>query len=124
MPALQNFSIAAGDDLSVTFNLDPTDGISLDGATVNWRAYDQTSGSVTSFVPVIAKATGSGITIPTSPANEFVVRIEAADSIPLLGNYYHTAQLVDVGGNTATICAGIMTVTAAPINYNFEGDSP
>ena len=123
MPALQNFSIASGDNLDVTFKLDPDDGISLVNATVNWRAYSQTSGSTFSMVPVITKATDSpgGVVIDTSPPDTFVVTLEAADTINLLGNYYHSAQTVDVGGNVATIVAGIMTVTASPINANLEG---
>ena len=126
MPALQNFPIAAGDNLNVTFHLDPADGISLVNATVNWRAYSQTSGSVTSLVPIIVKSTGSpgDIVIAASPPDTFVVSLVIEDTISLLGNYYHSATTVDAGGNPATIVAGIMTVTASPINANLEGSSP
>ncbi len=115
---LSNFSIASGDDLDKPFQIDAADGISLVGASIAWRVYDQTSGSVSSLVPIIVKSTDSpdgGISIPTSPA---------ADTISLLGNYYHSAQVVDSGGKVTTVFSGIMTVTASPINANLEGSSP
>jgi hypothetical protein len=120
MPAIQDFSVPQGDDMDVVFNLDPTDQISLTGATVTWAAFEQNFAVPTSLASggeVILKAsTALGqITILPSPL-QFIVHLASADTISLPpGNYYHEAAIQDVNGNRATVTQGMMAVTLAMI---------
>ena len=114
MPVIQNFSVAAGDDLEINFVLDADTPIDLDGADIYWNVYEQAYGIPNSDVePVIAK-TPSDITIG-SPADNFTVFLTEEDTEDLLRNYYHEAHVVDVNGNTTTVTIGIMTVTQTEI---------
>lgn len=112
MTSFQNFSVTAGDALDVTFDLDPTDNISLDVATVYFQAYSEFSGVADGLSgPVIAKdsATG-GITIIQSP-DQFIVHLQPVDTANLLANYRFEALIIDADNNPASVTKGIMTVT-------------
>jgi len=55
MTVIQDFPLPANNDMDVTFTIDPTDNISLVGATVEWRAWASAFG-VPSGDPLITKA--------------------------------------------------------------------
>jgi hypothetical protein len=115
MPIIQNFSVAAGDDLDINFVLDPNSGLDLTGADIYWNVYEQAYGIPDSSTPpVIVKSTPADITIG-SPADNFTVTLIETDTENLLRNYYHEAHVVDVNGNTSTVTVGIMTVTQTEI---------
>jgi hypothetical protein len=116
MAKIQDFSVARGDDLDVTFVMDPTDNIDLVGATLTLAAYAEAFGVVdpTTLVVLKSSATG-GITIIESPG-EYVVHLTNHDITWLGGNYYHESEVEDAGGNHATVCQGTMAVTVALIN--------
>jgi len=56
---------------------------------------------------LISKSLGAGITIlpldaTTNPnQNKYVIKLDGSDTAPLLGNYYHESELIDVAGNSS-----------------------
>lgn len=117
MAKIQDFPVSRGDDQDVQFIMDPTDSdLVLVNGTVNWAAYNETFGVANPESMMIFKSSlDGGITILESPG-EYIVHLTNHDTTNLGGNYYHESELVDEGGNHATICQGTMTVTTALIN--------
>lgn len=119
MPVIQNISLPAGDNADITFNIDGTNVIDLNGATIYWRVFDHVWG-IPEGAAVLSKATDAlaiddTIEIPGSPADVFVVPIRADDTKGMLGNYYHEAIVIDVAGNPYTVTTGMFTVTQTKI---------
>ena len=116
MAKIQDFPVARGDDLDVLFVMDPTDDLVLTNGTMTWAAYAEAFGVADPTTMVVEKSSNNGgITVLESPG-EFTVHLTNHDTSALGGNYYHEAELVDEGGNHATVCQGTMTVTTALIN--------
>ncbi len=111
MSVIQNFSAPAGDDLEIVFVFDPGYAVAEDGAVVEWKVYDQSVGIPDLSEPILSKSTSDGIDFPPSPGTEFTVRLNSADTVDLLGNYYHEAKVTDINGDLSTVTTGIMTVT-------------
>lgn len=112
MPIVQNFSIPAGDDTNLNFDVDPDDGVSLVGSTIYWRVFEQVFGlPVAGSEPVIEKYTDNGLQVTDPDEQTFTVELDREDTIGLLRNYYHEATIKDVDGNYVTVTTGIMTVT-------------
>ena len=113
MPNIQDFSVPANNTALVTCDVTTViPGDTLDGSTVEWFAYQQLHGVTTSTV-VLAKTSssaGGGINILSSPPMTFTIEIDAADTINLLGNFYHEATVIDEGGSRVTVLYGLMTV--------------
>jgi hypothetical protein len=105
----QNFSIPAGYNEVITFDVDPAVTPSLQGMVVWWRVYEQHFG-IPDSVPIIEKALPDIISID-SPLS-FTVQLYTADTISLLRNYYHEATIADAMGEVIGGSFGIMTVTA------------
>lgn len=116
MPVIQNISVPAGDDIEITFNIDDTTVIDLNGADIKWNVYEQAYG-LPDGAPVIVKATNVAdeIDVPGSPADIFIVKLTGEDTKGMLHNYYHEAYVEDVNGNRNTITVGIFTVTPTKI---------
>jgi hypothetical protein len=114
IPLIQNFSIAAGDVVEIPVLIDPSFALTLDGATIWWRAYEQEYSNPTPDTPaVVTKGTDKSppdISVPGSPPDTFIFDLLEADTIGLLRNYYHEATVIDVDGNRSTVMVGIMTV--------------
>lgn len=109
---IQNFSVPAGDSVDINFDIDPDDGVSLVGATIYWRAYEQQFGQPLPGVdPVIEKYTDHGLQVTDPEAQKFTVELDRTDTIDLLRNYYHEATIRDPNDNWVTVTLGIMTVT-------------
>lgn len=109
----QNFSVNAGNDTIITIDIDPDDGITLVGATIEWKVYEQALGQPTAGVdPVISKDNGvDGTIVVTDPDTQTLeIPLLPADTVSLLRNYYHEATVVDLTRGTITIAVGIMTV--------------
>lgn len=109
---LRNISVSANDDVSINFDA----SVDLTGATVTWRAFDQSYGIPTLDIdPVLEKSSvsGGGIEILESPPTQFILSIDAVDTLDLLRNYYYEA-LVTAPSRSTIIC-GIMTVTPTEI---------
>jgi hypothetical protein len=121
MPIIQNFSVPAGDSVQVSFVVQPDpDGdedISLHNATVNWRVYPALQGvRVAGADPLIAKVSPTNIQIIESP-KMFIASIDRADTLAMLGNYYHEATVTSPGGEIVTVTIGTMNV--APTENRF-----
>jgi hypothetical protein len=109
----QNFSVNAGNDTIITIDIDPDDGITLLGATIEWRVYEQALGQpVVGIDPVIQKDNDAGGTIEvTDPDTQtLTIPLTPDDTVGLLRNYYHEATVTDPSRGTITIALGIMTV--------------
>lgn len=109
----QNFSVYANNDTDVTIDIDPDDNITLVGATIIWRAYEQEFGQPVAGVdPVVQKDNGVGGTIVViDPVTQTLkIPLTKADTVGLLRNYAHEATVTDTDGNTVTVANGIMTV--------------
>ena len=113
---IQNFSVPAGNDVSISLQVDPDTGLTtLVGTHIVWRAYEQVFGiALSDGSPpfLLEKSTTDGsIVILPSPPMECQIKLASGDTASLLRNYYHQTQLIDQAGNTSTINCGIMTVT-------------
>ena len=111
-PKIQNFSVPAGDGVDLNWDVDPDAGVSLIGADIIWRAYEQEFGlPVAGSDPVISKRLDDGIQIDDPTALTFTVTIDRADTVGLLRNYYHEATVISEEGIWVTVTVGAMTVT-------------
>ncbi len=59
--------------------------------------------------PIITKTLGIGITMLPG-GTSFMIKLDATDTEPLVGLYYHEARLTDIAGNLSTTF----------YSYNFE----
>lgn len=104
----QNFTIAAGYNQIITFNVDPAVTPSLVDTTILWRVYEQQFGiPIAGSAPIIEKP-GVGIDTPLS----FTVQLETVDTIDLLRNYYHEATIINALDEMIGGSFGIMTIIA------------
>src|SRR3990167_4295716 len=88
---IQNFIMVAGDTKTLVVTVEDAEGtaVSITGATIKWRcarSYGKTAS--------ITKATGgSGIAITDGAGGEFTVTLNASDTVSLVGNFYHEAEI-------------------------------
>jgi hypothetical protein len=109
---VRDFTIAAGDDLAVTYDLN-LDGDTIDGAVVFWNAYQMSQGvPLPNVASLISKSSEEPdqIIIIDSPKS-FQVLLVRPDTLNLSpGNYYTEATVIDASGNFITVGTGLMTV--------------
>jgi hypothetical protein len=108
----QNFTIAAGYNQIITFNVNPAVTPSLVDTTIWWRVYEQAFGIPTGE-PIIQKSSldsPSDVIGLDSPLS-FLVQLYTADTIDLLRNYYHEATILNALQEVIGGSFGIMTVT-------------
>lgn len=109
----QNFSVYAGNNFDITIDIDPDDGITLVGAQIYWKLYEQQFGQPIAGVdPVLSKSNQSGGTIVvTDPVTQTLkIPLESNDTVALLRNYYHETTVVDPDRGEITVATGIATV--------------
>jgi hypothetical protein len=109
----QNFSVSAGNDVEITLDIDPDDGITLVGANIVWNVYEQKYGQPVAGVDaVIQKSNGVGgtIVVEDPDTQKLKIPLVPSDTIDLLRNYYHEATVIDPDRGTITVAEGIMTV--------------
>jgi Protein of unknown function (DUF4054) len=108
----QNFSLHAGNDTEVFFDLGPDEnGLNLEFVqALTWDAYRQVQGVRESAAPIISKAVGSGIEVTDPLLMQFTITLAGEDSAELAGNYYHEVRIVADHGEVTTAATGLMTV--------------
>lgn len=109
----QNFSVNAGNDTIITIDIDPDDGITLLGAAIDWRVYEQALGQpVAGAAPVIQKDNRvNGTIVVIDPVTQkLTIPLTPDDTVGLLRNYYHETTVLDPDRGTITVAVGIMTV--------------
>jgi len=111
----QNFSIPAGYNEIITFDVNPVVIPNLLNTIVWWRLYPQKFGipdfGQSGVSPILEKSSLTGdIVILESPVS-FTVQMHTADTIGLLRNYYHEASIINAVGEVIGGSWGIMTVT-------------
>lgn len=105
----QNFTIVAGYNQVLTFNVDPAVTPSLVDTVIWWRVYEQVVGiPVAGSSPIIVK-TDPDIVSLDSPLS-FLVQMKTADTINLLRNYCHEATILNALNEVIGGSYGIMTV--------------
>lgn len=110
MPATENFTILAGDDVQLNFTVEAVEDLSLAGAIVRW--YAARSVNVQSALADIQKESPSdGIEITDEEARTFSVSILAADTQNLRGRFYHEAEVETSNGKVYTVTTGVMIIT-------------
>jgi hypothetical protein len=109
----QNFSIPAGYNEVITFDVNPAVTPSLLHTVIFWSVYKQQFG-IPSGLPILTKSSLAspppdivGIDSPLS----FTVQMHTADTLVLLRNYYHEASIQNAAGEVIGGSWGIMTVT-------------
>lgn len=107
----QNFSVPSGYDEVITFSVDPAITDTLMGCTVWWRAYPQKFSIPIDSPILIEKSSPADITLLDSPLS-FYFTLATADTLDLVGNYYHEATILNGVQEMIGTSFGIMTVTA------------
>jgi hypothetical protein len=118
MPVNQHFSVPAGDDVELIFDIDLNDEITLAGSFVIFEVFDQQYGVITGTEPILSRHSDSGnggITIPGSPSNRVIVLLDKTMTDGLLRNYYFELKVVDVNDDNSTVANGIITFIEAII---------
>jgi hypothetical protein len=109
----QNFSVYANSDVDIFIDIDPDDSITLVGATIMWRVYEQEFGlPVAGVDPVILKDNQvNGTIVVTDPDTQRLkIPLVPDDTVGLLRNYYHEATVIDETRGNIPVANGIMTV--------------
>jgi hypothetical protein len=110
----QNFSIPAGYNEVITFDVNPQVTPSLQGTTIFWNVYDESLG-IRLGPPLLQKSS-----LPSPPPDivaydsplSFTVQMHTADTLGLPpGNYYHEATIKNAALEVIGGSWGIMTVT-------------
>lgn len=105
----QNFSVAAGDDVEISLDIDP-DVQSLVGTNITFRAHAQQM-AVPLDDPVLVKNLDNGLQITDPDYGLVLITFNSADTIDLPpSNYSYEITLYD-GAVRTTVTKGIMTVT-------------
>ena len=114
---VQNFEIHAGDDLTLQVSVTDDAGqpVNLTGAQVAWQASRGRADRFSSTA-VLAKASGTGITVTDAAGGVFEVDLAAADTAGLRGAFYHEAKVTDAAGDKSTVFTGTMTVLPSLIS--------
>jgi hypothetical protein len=109
----QNFSIPAGFNEIIVFEILETVTTTLDGCTILWNAYPTAFGMrIAGAAAVIAKSTTDGNVMPMTSPLSFQVQLMTEDTQNLLpGNYYQESSIIDPTGQLIGGSFGIMTVT-------------
>jgi hypothetical protein len=94
----QNFSIPAGYNEIITFDVNPAITPSLEGTNIFWRVYSQWQGIPNRDDIILAKSTADDIVPMDSPNLAFTVQMHTADTIALLRNFYHEASIQNGAG--------------------------
>lgn len=110
-PKIQNFSLAAGDDLTFFVDIGPDEDATLAGADLHWRVFPQSHGIPDYTAALIEKSIGAGLVIINEAAQQISITLDHDDTVGLLGNYYHELVNEDVEGKQSTPTVGIMTLT-------------
>lgn len=106
----QDFDLWSGDDATLTIAVtDENDAIvNLTGATaLAWILKRSEHASAI----LVTKGLGTGVTVTNALGGIFTVDLDAADTdILTKGDYYHEAQIIDVGGKKSTLLIGIVAI--------------
>jgi len=112
----QNFPIPAGYSQLITFIVNPAITSSLFDTNIFWRVYSQWQGIPNRDEMIFEKSTlpspPPDIVPIDSPTLSFTVQVHTADTVDLLGNYYHEASIQSAGLEIIGGSWGIMAVTA------------
>ncbi|MCU6709414.1 hypothetical protein M6D81_11930 [Paenibacillus sp. J5C_2022] len=100
MSTNQNFSLYAGDTLDIVVELDNVD---LSAATIKWAMTTLNGNEYLIYkqTPEITVDEDNGL---------IIFRLESADTIDCLGDYYHECELTDGIGNVSTIMTGLVNM--------------
>jgi len=109
---IQDFEIAAGDDLDipVTVTADGTpagDPVSIAGAQKIVFAVADYGATATRRVTLNLAA---GVAITDGPGGAFTASLSGDDTVALSGRYRHQARVTDSEGNRTTVFMGTLTV--------------
>jgi len=108
---VQNFTLPAGDDVTLRFTVSSDDmNSTLDNVTIYWWAARYKTSPQSDIVIKKDSATG-GIAVADSVNRIFDVTLSRADTLGLIGRYYHEAKVVDDTGGYITVTTGKMTVS-------------
>jgi hypothetical protein len=119
----QNFSIPAGFNEVLVFDVVETVTTTLNGCTILWNAYPAALGIRIAGEPAaIAKSTQLGTITPITSPLSFQVQLMTEDTLHLPpGNYYQESSIIDPTGQLIGGSFGIMTVT---YSHNLQPPSP
>lgn len=105
----QNFSLAAGDDIEISLDIDP-DTESMIGTDITFRVYDQSAG-VPIDDAIITKDLDDGLQISDPDYGQAVITFLAADTLDLMPkNYAFEITTYDIDDLRTTVAKGIMTL--------------
>jgi hypothetical protein len=112
MPAInQDFSVPAGDEATVTIDIGPDVAPGLTGQDVIFRAFALANGVPDRTAALIEKSvSGGGVVVTSEPSQTAAISFDRADTLALLGNYFHEVSIQDVSDNYITVASGVMTV--------------
>jgi hypothetical protein len=106
-PVAQNFSMTAGDTQMIQVTITTTDGsvVDLTGMTVTWGLARSPR-----MTALVTKGLGTGITVPNAPNGIAEIMLDPADTIDLVGRYYHELEIIDRFGEVSTVMTGHISI--------------
>jgi len=112
MALIQNFSVRAGNSQAINFDVGPDDSTpSYIGMNIQWTVYQMSViGQPDLQNIVLQKVLDDGLQIDDPETHKFHVDLSRGDTLDLVGNYYHLAQVIDADGNYTDVTLGVMTV--------------
>jgi hypothetical protein len=104
----QDFEMFQGDTKQLVVSVVDGDGLAVDlsGATITWKLFKSKSGNVAD----VTKTIGNGLTVTNATAGEFTVDLAEADTVNLIGTYFHEAKVQDIRGYKTVVMVGKVTI--------------
>jgi hypothetical protein len=104
----QDFEMYQGDTKQLIVSVVDGDGVAVDltGAIITWKLYKSIAGDV----PDVVKTLGEGANVTDALNGEFIVELAEADTLNMVGQYYHEAQVQDIRGYKTTVMTGKVVI--------------
>ena len=106
----QDFTVPAGDGMTVNFTIDADDGATLDGYQINWKAVPLNRVASEALAHTISKSLSNGVAVVDEDTRKFSITLDPADTEGMEGRYLHEAEIVDGQNTPTTVTQGVMTV--------------
>lgn len=103
----QDFTMRQGDSrlVNITVVDEYASPLDISSVQVNWIMYKRNPDN-----PVLQKTTTSGVVLTAPTSGILTIHLAPADTLNLLGRFYHECEITDISGNVSTVTEGSVTI--------------